>query len=120
MIKIQPFQPSYKKMKASFEKKLKDRFSDPFSVPGYSSYGYQQDIPVFDYNKLSKLSQDQAHVEEVWINPDSILRIKVKTNKMSDERFLEILMKNGDTYEVAGDSVQEFFMRNIVLGNDVS
>lgn len=39
MIKIQPFQPSYKKMKASFEKKLKNRFSDPFSIPGYSSYG---------------------------------------------------------------------------------
>ena len=117
MIKIQPFQPSYKKMKASFEKKLKNRFSDPFSVPGY---GIQQDIPVFDYNELSKLSQDQARVEEVWINPDSILRIKVKTNKMTDERFLEILMKNGDTYKVVGESVQEFFMRNIVLGNDVS
>ncbi len=56
----------------------------------------------------------------MWINPDSILRIKVKTNKMTDERFLEILMKNGDTYEVVGESVQEFFMRNIVLGNDVS
>lgn len=56
----------------------------------------------------------------MWINPDSILRIKVKTNKMTDERFLEILMKNGDTYKVVGESVQEFFMRNIVLGNDVS
>ena len=30
------------------------------------------------------------------------------------------IYKNGDTYEVAGESVQEFFMRNIVLGNDVS
>lgn len=59
-----------------------------------------------------------AKLEELWINPSEISKIKLYQIS-TGEKFLELSMKNGDVFKAKGDSVQEFFMKNAVLGDDV-
>lgn len=74
--------------------------------------------PSFSYRDVSKTYIENAKTIETWINPDEISHIHVKL--LSDsERYLDIWMKNGQNYKVKGNSVQEFIMKNVIIGNDI-
>ena len=82
---------------------------------------------TLDYQNLTNVRFDDyciqsiknSKVEEIWLNPNEISKIEVRSVQNSNEKYLKIYMHNGDTYDANGESVQEFFLKNVIFGNDI-
>lgn len=117
MIKIQKFKPNLDSLMNQFKEDYLSSMhkSDPFTIH------HNVSIPDFNKYKDSHLSLaiDRAMIEETWINPSEISKMHVK--KLIDgQHFINLIMKDGTTYNVEGNSIQEFFMKNAILSGDIN
>lgn len=67
-----------------------------------------------------QLEKNTTEVKETWINPGNIRKILRCSNTALGKNFLKIIMDNGEKFFVEANSIQEFMMKNVILGNEVS
>ena len=84
------------------------------STPNFESYWQYS----FGRKSNSDIEQETTEVKEVWVNPANIKKILRCSNEALGKNFLKIIMDDGEEFKVEGNSIQEFMMKNIILGNE--
>lgn len=128
MIKVKPFTFNERELKDKwFEKSKKDVLQKSIDYANGMYFG--QGLPNIsemilalkqrvDEEKAEDIEQRTTEVKEVWINPKNIKKIERCTNEMMEKNFLKVQMDDGETFKVEGNSLQEFMLKNIILGNE--
>jgi len=112
-------------LRIAYEKRMKEIYEkEHASYGGWSpafnaNSWYEVKNKLIDKCDVQKLREIHLKVSETWLNPSKIMKICKCTNTLVDKSFLRIFMENGETYDVKGNSVQEFMLKNVVLGDDV-
>ena len=114
MIKISKFKPNEDALKQKYDQLVSQLIQSVKSLP--SDYQNLTNVRFDDY---CIQSIKNSRVEEIWLNPNEISKIEVRSVQNSNEKYLKIYMHNGDTYDANGESVQEFFLKNVIFGNDI-
>ena len=114
MIKISKFKPNEDALKQKYDELVSQLIQSVKSLP--SDYRNLTNVRFADY---CRESIKNSELEEIWLNPNDISKIEVRSVQHSNEKYLKIYMHNGDTYDANGESVQEFFLKNVIFGNDV-
>lgn len=124
MIKINRFYSNEKALRKSFDdekNKLLAKLTPSATnyVPEWERRELQSQYDGLTFAAWRSSQLEKAKVDEIWLNPKEIKKIEVKRTFHTDERFLEIYMNDGSSYCAEGESVQEFFLRNVIFGEDV-
>ena len=114
MIKISKFKPNEDALKQKYDELVSQLIQSVKSLP--SDYRNLTNVRFADY---CRESIKNSELEEIWLNPNDISKIEVRSVQHSNEKYLKIYMHNGDTYDANGESVQEFFLKNVIFGNDI-
>ena len=120
MIKIDNFQVDRDQLADYYAKNILSpaiqHWDDPWNK--HPAYHPRPKLTESQVDDAVKHALSNASYEEQWINPSEIKTINVR--KMVDgQKFLEIVMKDDQSFNVKGESVQEFFMRNVIFGEDI-
>ena len=90
------------------------------STPNFESHPNFESYWQYSFGRKSNpdIEQETTEVKEVWVNPANIKKILRCSNEALGKNFLKIIMDDGEEFKVEGNSIQEFMMKNIILGNE--
>ena len=119
MIKISKLKPNEDALKQKYDELVNQLIYSVKSLPPSNLSLDYRNLTNVRFADYCRESIKNSELEEIWLNPNDISKIEVRSVQHSNEKYLKIYMHNGDTYDANGESVQEFFLKNVIFGNDV-